>query len=69
MLAHQAGFGVVVKEALANGRLTGRNDDPAFAPTRRRLEATSPVWGRRWTPWLWRPSSANPGRMWSSAGR
>ena len=41
MLAHQAGLGVVVKEALANGRLTERNDDPAFAPKRRRLEATA----------------------------
>jgi len=30
--AHAAGMGVAVKEALANGRLTGRNDDPAFAP-------------------------------------
>lgn len=29
--AHAAGMGVVVKEALANGRLTPRNDDPAFA--------------------------------------
>ena len=30
--AHAAGLGVIVKEALANGRLTARNDDPAFAP-------------------------------------
>ena len=29
--AHDAGLGVIVKEALANGRLTGRNDDPGFA--------------------------------------
>lgn len=29
--AHEAGMGVIVKEALANGRLTPRNDDPAFA--------------------------------------
>ncbi len=29
--AHAAGFGVVVKEALANGRLTDRNTAPAFA--------------------------------------
>lgn len=29
--AHEAGLGVIVKEALANGRLTERNDDPAFA--------------------------------------
>jgi aryl-alcohol dehydrogenase-like predicted oxidoreductase len=29
--AHQAGLGIIIKEALANGRLTSRNDDPAFA--------------------------------------
>ena len=36
--AHAAGLGVIVKEALANGRLTARNDDPAFAsqPSRAR---------------------------------
>jgi aryl-alcohol dehydrogenase-like predicted oxidoreductase len=28
--AHEAGMGVIVKEALANGRLTPRNQDPAF---------------------------------------
>jgi aryl-alcohol dehydrogenase-like predicted oxidoreductase len=37
--AHAAGMGVVIKESLANGRLTSRNDDPAFAPRRRILEA------------------------------
>jgi aryl-alcohol dehydrogenase-like predicted oxidoreductase len=37
-LARQAGVGVVVKEALANGRLTDRNNDPAFVPKRRLLE-------------------------------
>lgn len=31
--ASDAGLGVVVKEALANGRLTPRNDRPAFAST------------------------------------
>src|SRR5690348_4736011 len=36
--ARAAGLGVIVKEALANGRLTARNDDPAFAAKRRRLE-------------------------------
>ena len=29
--AHAAGLGVIVKEALANGMLTPKNDDPAFA--------------------------------------
>jgi len=28
MMAHQNGIGVLVKEALANGRLTDKNDDP-----------------------------------------
>lgn len=36
--ASQAGIGVIVKEALANGRLTDRNDDPAFAGKRFILE-------------------------------
>jgi len=35
--AHAAGVGVIVKEALANGRLTARNADPTFAATRARL--------------------------------
>ncbi len=39
--AHAAGLGVVVKEALANGRLTARNDDPAFAERRALLERTA----------------------------
>ncbi len=30
--AHAAGIGIIIKEALANGRLTERNDDPGFAP-------------------------------------
>lgn len=37
--AHAAGMGVVVKEALANGRLTERNDDPEFAPALGALRA------------------------------
>jgi aryl-alcohol dehydrogenase-like predicted oxidoreductase len=36
--AHQAGMGVIVEEALANGRLTERNADPAFALQRRHLD-------------------------------
>jgi aryl-alcohol dehydrogenase-like predicted oxidoreductase len=39
--AHAAGLGVIVKEALANGRLTNRNIDPAFAVKRRLLERTA----------------------------
>ena len=39
--AHDQGMGVIVKEALANGRLTSRNEDPAFAAQRAILEAES----------------------------
>jgi aryl-alcohol dehydrogenase-like predicted oxidoreductase len=39
--ARQSGMGVIVKEALANGRLTERNDDPAFAGKRAILERES----------------------------
>jgi aryl-alcohol dehydrogenase-like predicted oxidoreductase len=36
--ASEAGLGVIVKEALANGRLTPRNNDPAFQRQRAVLE-------------------------------
>jgi aryl-alcohol dehydrogenase-like predicted oxidoreductase len=36
--AHAAGMGVIVKEALANGRLTPRNQEPEFATRRKILE-------------------------------
>jgi aryl-alcohol dehydrogenase-like predicted oxidoreductase len=36
--AHAAGMFVIVKEALANGRLTSRNSDPAFVRQRLLLE-------------------------------
>jgi aryl-alcohol dehydrogenase-like predicted oxidoreductase len=40
--ASDAGMGVIVKEGLANGRLTDRNNDPAFSDKRRLLmKATS----------------------------
>lgn len=39
--AHAAGMGVIIKEALANGRLTARNLDPAFAAQRRLLDAVA----------------------------
>lgn len=35
--AHDIGLGVIIKEALANGRLTERNTEPAFAPKRQML--------------------------------
>jgi aryl-alcohol dehydrogenase-like predicted oxidoreductase len=37
-VAHDAGKGVIIKEALANGRLTSRNADASFATQRRILE-------------------------------
>jgi aryl-alcohol dehydrogenase-like predicted oxidoreductase len=36
--AHDAGLGVIVKESLANGRLTDRNNDPDFSIKRRILD-------------------------------
>jgi aryl-alcohol dehydrogenase-like predicted oxidoreductase len=36
--AHQGGMGVIIKEAVANGRLTQKNDDPQFAARRAILE-------------------------------
>lgn len=36
--AHDAGMGVIVKEALANGRLTSRNEDPSFDARRKVLQ-------------------------------
>jgi aryl-alcohol dehydrogenase-like predicted oxidoreductase len=39
--AHEAGLGIIVKEALANGRLTSRGDDtPALAAAARERETT-----------------------------
>lgn len=37
--AHRAGLSVIVKEALANGRLTTRNDSESFASARAELES------------------------------
>ena len=39
--ARKAGVGVIIKEGLANGRLTDRNVDPAFADKRSQLEASA----------------------------
>jgi aryl-alcohol dehydrogenase-like predicted oxidoreductase len=36
--AHERGMGVIIKEALANGRLTAKNDEPAFVQKRALLE-------------------------------
>jgi aryl-alcohol dehydrogenase-like predicted oxidoreductase len=43
--ARAAGLGVIIKEALANGRLTARNEEPAFALRRRRLEKLAARFG------------------------
>lgn len=37
--ASEAGMGIIIKEALANGRLTTRNKKESFAPTKTKLEA------------------------------
>ncbi len=39
--AHERGMGTIIKEALANGRLTAKNDEPAFAQKRTLLEAAA----------------------------
>ena len=41
--AHDAGVSVIVKEALANGRLTPRNNSPAFQPQMTALRAEANV--------------------------
>jgi len=46
-VAHDAGVGVIVKEALANGRLTERNDDPSFAAKREVLTKSAARLGTR----------------------
>lgn len=39
--ASESGMGVIIKEALANGRLTSRNQDPAFHSQRTLLETAA----------------------------
>jgi aryl-alcohol dehydrogenase-like predicted oxidoreductase len=43
--AHEAGLGVIIKEGVANGRLTPANDDPAFAKQRIRLQQAADEFG------------------------
>lgn len=43
--AHQAGLGVIIKEGLANGRLTARNGAPNFAAKLRQLETAAETVG------------------------
>jgi aryl-alcohol dehydrogenase-like predicted oxidoreductase len=43
--AHAAGWGVIVKEALANGRLTARNRDPDFRSKLAHLETVASAQG------------------------
>jgi aryl-alcohol dehydrogenase-like predicted oxidoreductase len=38
-VAHDTGLGIIVKEAVANGRLTARNSAPTFAKSRALLDA------------------------------
>jgi aryl-alcohol dehydrogenase-like predicted oxidoreductase len=39
--AHDQGMGIIIKEAVANGRLTARNQDPAFEQQRKLLEKSA----------------------------
>jgi aryl-alcohol dehydrogenase-like predicted oxidoreductase len=39
--AHEAGWGVIVKEAVANGRLSARNRQSSFGPKRELLDRTA----------------------------
>jgi aryl-alcohol dehydrogenase-like predicted oxidoreductase len=43
--AHALGMGIIIKEALANGRLTARNEHPDFAGKRRLLEQVAAAEG------------------------
>lgn len=43
--AHAVGMGIIVKEALANGRLTDRNNDPSFAGKARLLNRVAADYG------------------------
>ena len=43
--AHAAGLGLTIKEALANGRLTTRNDAPDFRRQRQELESAAAAQG------------------------
>jgi aryl-alcohol dehydrogenase-like predicted oxidoreductase len=45
--AHDAGLGVIIKEGLANGRLTERNDEPSFARKREMLAKEAARLGSR----------------------
>jgi aryl-alcohol dehydrogenase-like predicted oxidoreductase len=45
MEAHAAGMGVIIKESLANGRLTARNSDPAFVEKSRLLYESAAAHG------------------------
>jgi aryl-alcohol dehydrogenase-like predicted oxidoreductase len=46
--AHDAGLAIIVKEALANGRLTPRGDAPALETVAAEARARSRSRGRRW---------------------
>jgi aryl-alcohol dehydrogenase-like predicted oxidoreductase len=63
--AHAAGLGVIVKEALANGRLTDRNDDPGSRRSARAVLADEAAGsGRRSTRWRSPPRSPARGPTW-----
>jgi aryl-alcohol dehydrogenase-like predicted oxidoreductase len=53
--AHEAGLGVIVKEAVANGRLTVRGDVPLLLDAARQIDATPDALALAWVlaqPWV-----------------
>ena len=65
--AHQAGVQVIVKEALANGTLTERNDDGTIAPRLDALRAEGERLGMGIDAWRSRRRSPVRGPTWCSA--
>jgi aryl-alcohol dehydrogenase-like predicted oxidoreductase len=62
--AHSAGLAVIIKEALANGRLTTRNQMSDFVDRRRVLEGSRGAAIPRSMRLRWRPPSPGPGSRW-----
>ena len=63
--AHAAGLGVIIKEALANGRLTDRNRDPGFAVGRRALADLAARFDVSMDAVALAAALAHPGQTWS----
>jgi aryl-alcohol dehydrogenase-like predicted oxidoreductase len=63
-LAHKEGMGIIVKEALANGRLTEKTSLQTLPTNFFGCAAVQSRWGRVWTLLHWRLSFSTPGQMW-----